>query len=276
MRAGICWFSPASTSHRILIADPGLIVKQFSFQHDAALAVMVIAIVGSVWAARRHPGRWMKPYAIVLAGWIFAAWAGEYVADVIVGTWSVEYTLPLQLTDAVSIAAIIALLTQRRMFVELAYFWTFTASLQAVITPDLGQAFPSVFYFTYFIYHVGAIVAAAYLVIGCRLYPRPGAAWRVFAFTLLWAAIAGTADVITGGNYMYLHYKPVHASLLSVMSPWPWYIPEAAAVGLAMLLAVAGLTRALGGVSGSPTGPPGSGSTESSQAALDEKWLSTT
>jgi hypothetical integral membrane protein (TIGR02206 family) len=227
-------------------------VKQFSFQHDAALAVMVIAIVGSVWGARRHPGRWMQWFSIGLAAWIFAAWAGEYVADVILGNWSVQYTLPLQLTDAVSIVSIFALLTRRQMLVELTYFWTFTASLQAVITPDLAYAFPSVYYFTYFIYHVGAIVAAAYLVVGCRLYPRPGAAWRVFGFTLLWAAIAGAGDVITGGNYMYLRAKPVHASLLSVLGPWPWYIAGAAAVGLAMLLVIAWLTRALGGVPGLP------------------------
>ena len=217
-------------------------MKQFSFQHNVALAVLVLGVAGSVWGARRHPGRWMRPFEVTLAGLICAAWAGEYVADVIQGTWSVQYTLPLQLTDAVSVASIVALLTRRQLFVELAYFWTFTASLQAVVTPDLAYAFPSVFYFTYFLYHVGAIVAAAYLVVGCRLYPRPGAAWRVFAFTLVWAAIAGLGDVITGGNYMYLRAKPVHASLLSVMSPWPWYIAEAAAVGLAMLLVVGALT----------------------------------
>lgn len=217
-------------------------MKQFSFQHDVALAVLVFGVVGSVWGARRHPGRWMKPFSIALAGLIFAAWAGEYVADVIVGTWSVQYTLPLQLTDAVSIASIVALLTRRQLFVELTYFWTFTASLQAVITPDLAQTFPSVFYFTYFIYHVGAIVAAAYLVLGCRQYPRRGAARRVFGFTLVWAAIAGLGDVITGGNYMYLRDKPVHASLLSVLGPWPWYIAGAAAVGLAMLLVVGAVT----------------------------------
>jgi hypothetical integral membrane protein (TIGR02206 family) len=237
-------------------------VKQFSFQHDVALALMVIAVLGSVWGARRHPGRWMKPFSIALAAGIFAAWAGEYLADVILGNWSVEYTLPLQLTDAVSIVSILALLTRRQLLVELTFFWAFTASLQAVITPDLAYAFPSVYYFTYFIYHIGAIVAAAYLVIGCRIYPRPGAAWWVFGFTLAWAAIAGTADVITGGNYMYLHFKPAHASLLSVMSPWPWYIAEAAAVGLAMLLVVGALTRALGGVPKSPPSRPASGTLE--------------
>lgn len=48
--------------------------------------------------------------------------------------------------------------TRRIVFVELAYYWSFTASLQAVLTPDLGVTFPNLLYFTY---HAGAIVAAA-------------------------------------------------------------------------------------------------------------------
>ena len=100
---------------------------------------------------------------------ILAGWAGEYVADA-----------------------------------ELAYFWAFTPSLQALLTPDLAQSFPSVFYFTYFTYHVGAVTAASFLVFGCRLYPRRGAVWRVYWVTLGFTVIAGAGDLITGGNYMYL------------------------------------------------------------------------
>ena len=213
-------------------------MKQFSDPHLAALLTMVIAVAASVWGARRHPGPWMRWFSIGLAALIFAGWIGEYVADVILGTWSVQYTLPLQLTDVVSAVSIAALLTRRQLLVELVYFWSYTATLQAVLTPDLAQNFPSVFYFTYFMYHVGAIVAASFLVFGCRLYPRRGAVWRVFWITIAWTAIAGTADVITGGNYMYLSYKPAHNSLLSLMGPWPWYIAGGVALGLALLLLV--------------------------------------
>jgi len=209
---------------------------------------MVLGIAGSVWGARRHPGPWMRWFSVGLAGLILAGWIGEYVAEVIVGTWSVPYSLPLQLTDAVTAVSIAALLTRRQMLVELSYFWSYTATLQATLTPDLGQNFPSVFYFTYFTYHVGSIVAASFLVFGCRLYPRPGAVWKVFWITLAWTVIAGTVDVITGGNYMYLRTRPVHNSLLSVMGPWPWYILSGTALGLALLLVVDWLARALGGV----------------------------
>ena len=70
----------------------------------------------------------------------------------------------------------------------------------------------------------------------------------MFGITLVWAAIAGAGDLITGGNYMYLRDKPVHNSLLSLMGPWPWYVAGGVALGLALLLVVAGLTRAFGGV----------------------------
>lgn len=205
---------------------------------------MLVSAAGCVWYARRHPGRRPKALERALALAILAGWAGEYVADIVLGLYSARYTLPLQLTDVISVTAALALWTRRQSLVELTYFWAFTATLQAVVTPDLAYAFPSVFYFTYFVYHVGAIVAASLLVFGCRQFPRPGAVWRVYAATLGWAVLAGAGDLITGGNYMYLRSKPEHGSLLSVLGPWPRYIAGAAVVGLAMLLIVAGLTRA--------------------------------
>lgn len=222
-------------------------MRQFSPPHLAALAVLTIAVGGSVWAGRRHPGRWMQWFTGALALAIAVAWAGEYVVDVIRGTWSIRYTLPLQLTDAVSLTAIAALWTRRPLLVELTYFWACTAALQAVVTPDLAQTFPDPLYVTYFGYHIGAIVAGTFLVYAVGIYPRPGAVARVFAATLGWAAVAGTADVITGGNYMYLAWKPAHASLLQVMGPWPWYIAVGAGVALAMLIIVHLVTHALHG-----------------------------
>lgn len=180
----------------------------------------------------------MLIWARLLACVILASWVGEYVVDAARGTWSAEYDLPLQLTDAVSAVAILALLTRRALLIELLYFWSLTASLQAILTPDLAQNFPSAYYFTYFGYHIGAVDAACFLVFGCQLYPRPRAMWRVFAVTLAFAALAAVANLITGGNYMYLHMKPVHNSLLNLMGPWPWYIASTIVLGLAMLLAL--------------------------------------
>jgi uncharacterized membrane protein YwaF len=80
------------------------------------------------------------------------------------------------------------------------------------------------------------VVAGIGLTFGCGLYPRPGAARRVFVATLAWTAVAAAGDIITGGNYMYLRAKPVDGSLLNAFGPWPWYIVATAALGFGMLL----------------------------------------
>jgi hypothetical integral membrane protein (TIGR02206 family) len=181
----------------------------------------------------------------MLALLVFAAWAGEYIADGLDGIWTVSNDLPLQLTDAVSLATVAALWTRRAVFVELVYFWALSASLQATLTPDLGYTFPSVFYFTFFTYHLGAIVAACYFVFGVGQIPRRGAVWRVYAATWAWAAFAGTGDLLSGGNYMFLRTKPASGSLLSLLGPGPWYILASSMAALAMLLVLEALARAL-------------------------------
>jgi hypothetical integral membrane protein (TIGR02206 family) len=216
-------------------------VRQLSGEHLAALGAMAVAIGAAVATARRAPGR-APALSRGLALIVLAGWVAEQVANVVLGTWSARFNLPLQLTDAVSLTAVVALWRPRALLVELTYFWALTASLQATLTPDLAQSFPSIFYFTYFTYHCGAIVAASLLVFGRGLYPRRRAAWRVFAATLAFTALAAAGDLVTGGNYMYLRAKPEHASLLSVMGPWPWYIVETAVVGLGLLLGLQALT----------------------------------
>ena len=218
-------------------------MRQFSAPHLAALAVLALAAPAAVLVARRCSERVTTIVYRTLAVLIICGWIGEYVADLIQGIWSVKYDLPLQLTDLISVTTAVALWTRGRRAAEFVYFWALSASLQATITPDLSWNFPSVFYFTYFDYHIIAVVAGIGLVFGCGLYPRPGAPRRVFAATLGWAAIAAAGDIITGGNYMYLRAKPVNGSLLSVLGPWPWYIAGIAAVGFVMLLVLQGIAE---------------------------------
>lgn len=203
-------------------------------EHVAALTVTATVAASAVWAARTHPGAWIVPFSRGLALLILAAYLGENIANLIRGNWSVEHSLPLHLTDAVTIVSALALWRPRPLVFELAYFWGLTASLQAVLTPDLDSAFPSLFFWTYFATHAGAVIAAVFLAWGVGLTPRPGAVGRVFAATVAFAAVAGVVDLLTGGNYMFLREKPETASLLDLMGPWPFYIGTTALLALAM------------------------------------------
>jgi uncharacterized membrane protein YwaF len=83
-------------------------------------------------------------------------------------------------------------------------------------------------------------VAALVLVFGVGLRPRPGAPWRAFGITVGWAALVGLVNFALGTNFMYLRHKPLAATPLDGMGPWPVYIGTGAlvALGLFHLLAL--------------------------------------
>jgi hypothetical integral membrane protein (TIGR02206 family) len=222
-------------------------MEQLSAPHVAALAVTVALAGLAVVAARRRGERVGLGLGRILAIVILTAFLLEQLTYAERGAWSAKVNLPFQLSDAVTLVSVLALWRPRApVLVELVYFWAFGASLQAVLTPDLGETFPDVLYFTYFGAHSGAIVAACLLVFGLGRVPRPGAAWRAFGMTAGFTALAALATIATGGNYMFLRHKPAHGSLLDVMGPWPVYILAGAALGLAMFGALERLARLAG------------------------------
>lgn len=197
-----------------------------------------------VAGARSRGDGWVIVVGRAMALVILGAYACEHLVYAVRGEWTAELNLPLHLTDAVTLVSIVALWRPgSALFVELVYFWALTASLQAVLTPDLGQVFPDPLFLTYFATHAGAVAAACLLVFGARRTPRSGAVGRVYAATIAFAMLAALGTVLTGGNYMYLRRKPSHASLLDVMGPWPVYILSAAALGLVLFLVLAALAR---------------------------------
>jgi hypothetical integral membrane protein (TIGR02206 family) len=213
-------------------------VELWSAEHLAALAATVLAVALVTARPGDRPAVRRALAALLLAGFL-----GEQLTYAVRGDWSAKVNLPFQLTDAVTLVSIAALLRPAPLLCELVYFWALSASLQAVLTPDLGYAFPDVLYFTYFATHVGAIAAACLLAFGERRSPRPGAVARVYALTAAFAACAAVATVATGGNYMFLRRKPAHESLLDLMGPWPVYIAVGAALALPLFAALDALVR---------------------------------
>jgi hypothetical integral membrane protein (TIGR02206 family) len=153
-------------------------------------------------------------------------------------TWSASYALPLQLCDVVAFVSAAALWTRHPLLVELTYFWGLAGTANGLISPDLQVNFPHYLFLQYFIAHGTIVAAALLLVVGLGITPRRGAVLRVLALTLGLAALDAAANLLTGGNYMYLRHTPDSPSLLDLMGPWPWYIVTAAGVAVAIFAAL--------------------------------------
>jgi hypothetical integral membrane protein (TIGR02206 family) len=221
-------------------------MELLSSAHIAAIIGTALAALLFATLARRLAAAQTRTLARALAVLILVGFVVEQTTYAARGDWSVRLNLPLNLSDVVTFVAVAALWHPRRgVLTELAWFWGLTATLQAVLTPDLGYTFPDLLYITFFVTHGGAIVAAFMLVIGLRLVPRRWAVIRVYGLTIACAAVAAVGCVITGGNYMYLRRKPSGGSILDALGPWPWYLLAAALLGLAMLLVLEALTRGI-------------------------------
>jgi hypothetical integral membrane protein (TIGR02206 family) len=205
-----------------------------SVEHLVTLAVTAAVTATLVVAARLRPGPWTLVACRILAVVILANEAAWWVWLGAQGTWSLSYALPLQLCDVAAVVSAAALWFRKPLLVELTYFWGLAGTANGLITPDITDHFPSFLFMQYFIAHGIIVAAALLLVVGLRITPRRGAVLWVFGLTFGLLVLDAAANLLTGGNYLYLRHTPGAHSLLDVLGPWPWYI--AGAAGLALVL----------------------------------------
>jgi hypothetical integral membrane protein (TIGR02206 family) len=139
-----------------------------------------------------------------------------YLASTVGLTW--EKALPFQLCDWAMFAIIVALLTGRERWLEVAYFWGIGGTAQAIITPDLKYAFPDIRFLSFFVGHSGIVVGIAFVMIVRKFRPHFRSIWRTFAWSEVYFVFTIVVDLITGVNYGYLLHKPEAASLLDFLS----------------------------------------------------------
>jgi len=198
--------------------------RPFSGQHLVVLGLIAFLIFLIIWVTRRLTPQkrlWVgRGLGFVMLSYALTFYIGKGIAHEL----SFEYTLPLELCDWVLIACLVGLFFSNQLASEIAYFWGLGGTLQAILTPDLGQGFPSWDFILFFWSHGTALVAIAFLISGRGSRPRPGSVLRMFLALNLYALAVGTADALFDWNYGYLCRKPAMSSLLDYLGPWPWYL----------------------------------------------------
>ena len=195
----------------------------FSVVHLLVLGACVALMVGACrlgWLWRAGPReaalrrRW---------GWaIVVAKVADTTYQMSPGRFTPGSSLPIQLCDLAAVAAAVAMLTQRREWRTLLYFWGIGLSTQALVTPTLegGPASPS--FWLFWTTHLMIVGSAVYdlVVLGYRPHWRDFAlAWGV---TVLWVLAVMAVNLPTGFNYGFLGREaPGRATLIDRLGPWP-------------------------------------------------------
>jgi hypothetical integral membrane protein (TIGR02206 family) len=228
--------------------------RLFGPSHLAVLGITAAVTAGLVLWARRARGAssaraggamgagsgdagTARRIAWCLAGLLLLAEAAVVALAARADPASLKDHLPFQLCDWVIFACVAALLWRRRLAYELAYFWGLSGTLQALLTPDLAEDFPSLHFLSFQTLHAAVIVAVLYLTLGLGMRPRPRSILRAWLWLQAYVAVTAVIDWLLDSNYGYLLRKPVQASLLDYLGPWPVYLLSVEALALALFLA---------------------------------------
>lgn len=202
-------------------------MPNFGAAHCAMLALLVVLVALCVPAARRIRGTDLEARVYPWCGWALLAWSiGWWIWAMLPANWNPGESLPFHYSDALRLITAMALITRRRFWLALLFYWGLTLNLQAVVTPSLNYyVTPSAEFVDYWSFHILVQLAAIVIVWGYGYRPAWRDFWWAYGFAVAWAVVAGVGNVISGGNYGFLTHKPPTASALNLMPEWPWYIP---------------------------------------------------
>jgi hypothetical integral membrane protein (TIGR02206 family) len=221
----------------------------YGLSHWFVLAVFALGAVLVVWLGRRRIPLFSRVFAVLVLALQLA------IQSYSMTEFSIEHGLPLQLSDLAGYATAYALWSRKHWAFSLTYYWGFTLSIQALVSPALrGDDFPSIGFLAFWLIHLFAVWAALYLTVGLGMRPT----WRSYRFavlvTLCWAGTAFVFNSVADTNYGFLNAKPAVRSLLDVLGPWPWYLLAVFALVLTVWAAMTvPFDRRADRLAGSPT-----------------------
>lgn len=200
------------------------------------LAIVVVSIVLPVAIRRAGPGRLERTVAWAVASLLVIHECYKVWMRIAVYQQSVAESLPLHLCNVA--AFLVAFILVRRDFAtfEIAYFWGLAGTAQAVLTPDLPLAFPSLLYVTFFIGHGFIIVGVIYAIVVFGFQPTLRSVSKTILATLAYVALMVPVNFLLGTNYLYLRHKPAGATIIDYLGPWPWYILALIGAGILLCL----------------------------------------
>lgn len=197
----------------------------FGPAHLAALVVIALACILVPLGVRHLAGTSERTLALALGALLIVYEFSKSAARVVVYDQPLAANLPLHLCSAEVLLVGWMLLRRSYPAFEVAYFWGMGGTLQALLTPDIQDGFPTFAFLTFFTGHGMALLGVAYAIVVYRFRPTWRSLLRTLVVTFFFALFASVVNVVLDTNYLYLMHRPARASVLDYFGPWPAYIP---------------------------------------------------
>jgi len=135
----------------------------FGSQHMWAMVSSLILLLIFIWSAKKYfSERQQWIFGLVISTLPFLAYLIRVILVVQLEGALIQEELPLHICRVVSIFLPIMIFLKHRKMFAILYFWIMAGTTNAVLTPDLQEAFPHYSAWSYFIMHCGEIVVVLY------------------------------------------------------------------------------------------------------------------
>ncbi|SBV93112.1 conserved membrane hypothetical protein [uncultured Eubacteriales bacterium] len=216
----------------------------FKLPHLTALGIFALICLGIIlWKEKLREPKADRMCRIIMF-FVLASQQALYYIWSLKSGMSLVNILPLHICGFSVFLCLIALVNQDAKLFSIIYFFAFSGTLQAILTPSMdGYNFPHFRFFQFFAGHILIITVALYFKVVKGFKIKFLSLLQAFVVLNILAAAAFAANIMSGTNYMFLLHKPDSFSLLSVLAPWPYYLIELELLGFIVFLLIYATTN---------------------------------
>lgn len=185
--------------------------------------ITIAGIVGLIWVGKSLSGSRRQTFTYVLGALIILRAIVIHPYQLMNGTWSVQYSVPIQLCGMSAIIAGIVMFYRPQWLFEILFYWGIPGAFHSLMTPEFTLGTSGWFLYDYYLEHGGIWLGAFYLIFVYGMKPHPGSWWKVFLYSQALVVVVAAFNYIFDANYMYLCQPPIVENPF-IIGPWPWYI----------------------------------------------------
>ena len=196
----------------------------FSIEHIISIIVIILVFIvflrfNKVLGINDNS----RSFLFLLAFIMISLDLSEDLVRVFTGYYSIRKDLPLQLCSIGVYLAAFTLVSRKKIFFDLIFYWGFVGATNAILTPD-GNLFElRIFFFYSQAYHAALIFAVLWLMIKYDMRMRYGSILKVVISTNIIVGLLSILNYAIDSNYMFLRQIPNSVSPF-LMGEWPVYI----------------------------------------------------
>ena len=144
--------------------------------------------------------------------------------------------LPFHMCALSAFSISIFLLTNKRIFYEVAFFWGIGGGLMALLQPDTPLDFPDPVFIIFYLSHGAMLLAIGHASIALENRPNLESVKKAIVVSLVVIVVIYFFNLILGppANFWYLGARPDGTSIMDLMPDPPRHIPIVITLGLIM------------------------------------------